>query len=99
MEIFLYSLVFFFIMILIIFLVARGTDSVEKLYKKQTDKNSETFETKKFREALLKELNVEIQENDENVYYVCYQGGNFTFSFSNNNRFLNISYPGFYEFK
>jgi hypothetical protein len=38
MEIFLCSLVFFFIMILIIFLVARGTGRVEKSYKESTDK-------------------------------------------------------------
>ena len=99
MEIFLCSLVFFFIMILIIFLVARGAGYIEKSYKEQIDKERETFETKDFREALLKELNVDIRERDENVYYVCYQGGNFTFRFSYNNKFLAISYPGFYELK
>ena len=101
MEVFCYSLAFFLIMILIIFLVARGTDHVEKTYKRDIEDTAGTYEAEEFRNALFKDLNVEVKEEnrDRNEYVVCYQGGNFTFCFSEDNGFLKLSYPGFYEFK
>ena len=102
MEVLGYSLVLFLIMILVIFLVARGAGYVEKSYKENAENESRAIkelDVQKFREALLKELNVEIKEGGGTDYVVSFQGGTFWFRFSEDNRFLKLSYPGFSEFK
>lgn len=97
---FYYSLIFLLIFIVVIYLVVRVVDSFVKPYDLGTKKvTRDVMGIQEFREALLKHLNVEIKDTGEDIYYVAYQGGNFSFAFSKDNCCLNITYPSFAEIK
>ena len=94
MEIFLCSLVFFFIMILIIFLVARGTGRVEKSYKEPTDKKQTPHDIFSALGAIIVDDNEE-KDGSAHTYIVKYQGGFFTFIFHEDSPWVILRFFGF----